>query len=71
MKTPIQLLRAINPFFLTFFTVISIITLFQYGNTFIDFIELKTYDLRLLSRGRVEPSPAVVLAQKKKKSLDT
>ncbi|MBW1750588.1 MAG: adenylate/guanylate cyclase domain-containing protein, partial [Deltaproteobacteria bacterium] len=71
MKTPLQLLRAINPFFLTCFTVISIITLFQYGNTFIDFIELKTYDLRLLSRGRVDPSPAVVLALIDEKSLDT
>ena len=35
-----------------------------------DLIELKTYDLRFLSRGQVQPSPAVVLALIDEKSLD-
>ncbi|MGD8878307.1 MAG: CHASE2 domain-containing protein, partial [Syntrophobacterales bacterium] len=34
-------------------------------------IELKTYDLRFLSRGQIEPTPVVVMALIDEKSLDT
>ncbi len=37
----------------------------------LDLIELRTFDLRFLSRGVVAPSPAVVLAMVDEKSLDT
>ncbi len=41
------------------------------GLPILDMIELKTYDLRSLSRGHLPPSPAVVIAMIDEKSLDT
>ncbi|MBW2682901.1 MAG: adenylate/guanylate cyclase domain-containing protein [Deltaproteobacteria bacterium] len=70
MKTLLKSLRVINPFFLTCTTIAIVITLFLYRNTFIDFVESKTYDLRLISRGRVEPSQSIVLAVIDEKSLE-
>ncbi len=70
MKTVLKSLRVINPFFLTCTTIAIVITLFLYRNTFIDFVESKTYDLRLISRGRVEPSQSIVLAVIDEKSLE-
>jgi adenylate cyclase len=40
------------------------------GVSILDMIELKTYDLRFLSRGHLKPSPAVALALIDEKSLD-
>jgi adenylate cyclase len=47
------------------------VLLFQTGISILDLIELKTYDLRFLSRGHLRPSPAVVMALIDEKSLDT
>ena len=44
--------------------------LYLSGTPILDLIELKTYDLRFLSRGHLPPSPAVVMALVDEKSLD-
>ena len=46
------------------------VALFLSGVPILDLIELKTYDLRLVSRGQLRPSAAVVLAVIDEKSLD-
>src|SRR5437764_11445622 len=64
-------LFSIHPASLTFGTILFVILLFQSGTPILDLIELKTYDLRLLSRGQLPPSPAVVMAVIDEKSLAT
>jgi len=64
-------LFSINPVSLTLCTILVVVTLFFSGTPILDLIELKTYDLRFLSRGSVPPSPAVVMALIDEKSLDT
>lgn len=46
------------------------VVLFSAGIRFLDMVELKTYDLRFLSRGTLKPSHAVMLALIDEKSLD-
>src|SRR5213080_3208678 len=60
----------INPASLTLATILVVVILFWSGVPILDLIELKTYDLRFLSRGRLAPSPAVVMAVIDEKSLD-
>jgi len=48
-----------------------VVILFLTGTPILDLIELKTYDLRFLSRGQVQPADAVVMALIDEKSLDT
>jgi adenylate cyclase len=62
---------SINPVSLTCCTILLVGTLLLSGVPILDLIELRTYDLRFLSRGRVQPSPVVVLALIDEKSLDT
>src|SRR2546421_10131043 len=62
---------SINPASLTLGTILLVVTLWLSGIPILDLIELKTYDLRFLSRGHVQPSPAVVLALIDEKSLAT
>jgi adenylate cyclase len=62
---------SINSASLTLGTILVVVILFLSGTAILDLIELKTYDLRFLSRGQVQPSPAVVLALIDEKSLDT
>src|SRR6266851_2492373 len=64
-------LFSINPASLTLGTILLVITLFFSSTPIFDLIELKTYDLRFLSRGPVQPSPATVLALIDEKSLAT
>jgi CHASE2 domain-containing sensor protein len=64
-------LFSLSPASLTLGTICIVIGLFVYGVPLLDLIELKTYDLRFLSRGQVPPSPAVVLALIDEKSLAT
>jgi adenylate cyclase len=63
-------LRFINPITLSISAIIVVLVLFLTGTTFLDLIELKTYDLRFLSRAHQKPTPAVVLAMIDEKSLD-
>ena len=51
-------------------TVLLVGALFVVGVPIFDLIELKTYDLRVRSRGNLEPTPAVTLAVIDEKSLD-
>ncbi len=60
----------INAASLTFSTILLVVILFHVGIPILDLIELKTYDLRFLSRGPLHPSPVVALALVDEKSLD-
>src|SRR5215510_12332348 len=71
MRCLLRSLFSFNPASLTLGTIFLVVTLFFSGTPILDLIELKTYDLRLLSRGHVQPSPAVVMALIDEKSLAT
>lgn len=60
-----------HPISLTLTTVFVVGCLFLIGVPIFDFLELKTYDLRFVSRGARAPSSAVVMAVIDEKSLDT
>ena len=62
-------LFSINPVSLTLCTILVVVMLFFSGTPILDLIELKTYDLRFLSRGSVPPSPAVVMAPQYRRAL--
>src|SRR5438034_11393451 len=64
-------LFSISPASLTLGTILVVVLLFVSGTPILDLIELKTYDLRFLSRGQESPSPAVVMAIIDEKSLNT
>ena len=51
-------------------TVLLVGALFSIGVPIFDLVELRTYDLRMRSRGHLQPSPDVVLAVIDEKSLD-
>jgi adenylate cyclase len=50
--------------------ILLVIALFAVSVPLLDLIELKAYDLRVRSRGKLEPSPSVVMAVIDEKSLD-
>jgi adenylate cyclase len=60
----------LHPVSLTFVVIAAVLVLFVSGTPMLDLIELKTYDLRLRSRGVRPVSPAVVIAAIDEKSLD-
>jgi adenylate cyclase len=60
----------VNAFTLTLGTIASTVALFAVGIPFLDLMELRTYDLRFLSRGPQDATPAVVIAAIDEKSLD-
>ena len=67
----LKFLFSIHPALLTLGTTLVVVTLFLFDTLMLDLIEMRTYDLRLLSRGPLRPSPAIVLALIDEKSLDT
>jgi len=71
MRSLLKSLFSIHPASLTLSTILLVVTLFFLGIPILDLIELKTYDLRFLSRGQLQPSPAVVMAVIDEKSLNT
>src|SRR5437867_7789992 len=71
MRVSFKSLFPINPASLTLGIILLVVILFRSGTSILDLIELKTYDLRVLSRGQLQPSPAVVMAVVDEKSLDT
>lgn len=71
MRPSFKSVFSINPASLTFCSIFLVVLLFLTGVSILDMIELKTYDLRFLSRGHLRPSPAVVMALIDEKSLDT
>jgi adenylate cyclase len=62
---------SIRPAFLTLGTLLVVVMLYVSGTPILDLLELKTYDLRLRSRGQVRPFPAFALAVVDEKSLAT
>ena len=71
MRVRLLSLFSINPASLTLCTSLIVVMLCISGIPVLDLLELKTYDLRLRSRGQVRPLPAVVLAVIDEKSLAT
>ncbi|MEW6144686.1 MAG: adenylate/guanylate cyclase domain-containing protein [Thermodesulfobacteriota bacterium] len=71
MRLSLKPLFSINPVSLTLGTILVVIVLFLARITILDLIELKTYDLRFLTRGQLPSSPAVVIAAIDEKSLDS
>ena len=55
MRFRLQSLFSISPASLTLGTILVVVMLFLSGTPILDLIELKTYDLRLLSRGHCDP----------------
>ncbi len=71
MKRFFKLFISLNPTSITTILTILTMTLFLIGVSILDLVELKTFDLRFLSRGIEKPSPDVVMAVIDEKSLDT
>src|SRR5215510_6648462 len=71
MRVRLPSLCSISPAFLTLGTILIVVMLYVSGTPILDLLELKTYDLRLRSRGQVRPFPAFVLAVIDEKSLAT
>ena len=71
MRFSLKSFFSVNPASLTICTVLLVVILFVMGTPILDLIELKTYDLRFLSRGRLKPTDVVVMALIDEKSLDT
>lgn len=70
MKKIFSLIFRVNPLSISVCCTLLVVILFIIDIPFFDLIELKTYDLRFLSRGRHKTSNAVVLAVIDEKSLD-
>ncbi len=70
MKKKLGLFFSLNPFSITFYLTIIIIIVFLIGPSFLEIIELKTLDLRFLSRGIIKGNDSIVLAVIDEKSLD-
>jgi adenylate cyclase len=70
MRLPRASWLGINPASLTLVVTVLAVMLYVWGAPILDLIELKTYDLRFLSRGRRQPTPAVVIAAIDEKSLE-
>ena len=70
MKKFLTRFVTINPFSITLVSILLVITLFFTGVPILEFIELKAYDLRFLSRKLRKPTHPIVLAVIDEKSLD-
>ena len=71
MRFSFKSFLSLNPTSLTTCTILLVVILFLTGTPILDLIELKTYDLRFLSRGQLQPKDAGVMALIDEKSLDT
>jgi adenylate cyclase len=60
----------VRPLALMLATMVAVLLLYGLRVHILEVIELKTYDLRFLSRGPLSPSPAIALAVIDEKSLD-
>jgi adenylate cyclase len=69
MKRALKRFLSLNPFFLTFLLTLLVLALFVVQVDLLEIVELKTYDLRFLSRGAKSPRPDVVMAVLDEKSL--
>jgi adenylate cyclase len=71
MPKPLKVLISISPATITIATILIVSALFFFQAPILEMIELKTYDLRFRSRGKIQPTPVVALALIDEKSLDT
>ena len=71
MRNTVKALFSLNSTSITFCTTLLVVILFLIGIPILDMIELKTYDLRFLSRGPLKTSSHVVMAVIDEKSLDS
>ena len=71
MRFSVKSILVINPATITVCSVLIVSMLFLAGTPILDMVELKTYDLRFLSRGAIGGSTAVALALVDEKSLST
>ena len=69
MTSLIRKLFKFRPAYISLLMVLAGIALYIYGVPFLDFMELKTIDLRYASRGDIKPGSEVVLAVVHEKSL--
>ncbi len=69
MKDKLGKLFTISPLTITIAVIFVIVTLFFVNPSFLHFMELKTLDLRMVSRGNVAPLDTVVIATVDEKSL--
>ena len=69
-RTRLNPLFSFGPKSITSLCILLVLALFLLGIPFLDFMELKTYDLRFLSRGVEKPDPRVVTAVLDERSLD-
>jgi len=70
VKRWLRSLLSVTPFSLTVATILVVVALALWRVPILDQIELRTYDLRIRSRGARAPSGAVVLTMVDEKSLD-
>ncbi|MFC1891696.1 CHASE2 domain-containing protein, partial [Thermodesulfobacteriota bacterium] len=70
MKNFFRSFLSLNPTSISFGLTIVMVILFSMNITFLDLIELKTYDLRFKSKGKKEASPNIVMAVIDEKSLN-
>ncbi|MBN1624952.1 MAG: adenylate/guanylate cyclase domain-containing protein [Deltaproteobacteria bacterium] len=70
MRKFLKLFLSPNFVSISVFVILFVIVLFITGVTFLDMIELKTFDLRFKWRGHKTPSPAIVTAVIDEESLD-
>jgi adenylate cyclase len=70
ITSAVKRLAAVGPAHLTFGTMLLMLLLFWVTVPVLDLIELKTYDIRLVSRGPQPASPAIVMATIDEKSLN-
>jgi adenylate cyclase len=61
----------INPAALMVYSLLAVVTVYALDIPILELIELKTYDLRFLSRGPRTPSPAVTMVVIDEKSLES
>lgn len=71
MKPLFRKIFSLNPASITILLTLFIFVIFLIGIPILDLIELKTYDLRFLSRGEIKPSSEIALAVIDEKSLNT
>ena len=71
MKRRIKSTLSVRPASITVVLTLLMLVLFLMGIPILDIVELKTFDLRFLSRGVEKPAPEVVLAVIDEKSVDT
>jgi len=71
MMKKLKSILSLNPASITISTIIFVLILFFMGIPILDMVELKSFDLRFLSRGIEQPSPEIVMAVLDEKSLDT